>query len=237
MNGGSVLALEYDGGVLLAADCLLSYGSLAKQPNVPRIRIVGKTSAVCASGDYADFGEMYGQLSDLIEGSRMEVNTDEPTPKQLFNFMHRTVYHQRNEFEPYMCKFVLVGVSDELNDNGDKVKKNFIGVVDSIGTRWNDSCAAAGMAAYNCLPLMRAAIDRFQAVNKDTTKKLPKEAALAIIQDCCRVIFYRECRAINRFQIADVTGEKVVISEPFIVETNFEFEGFAFDKTAIIKTP
>jgi 20S proteasome subunit beta 7 len=224
MNGGSVVALKYDGGVLLAADCLLAYGSLAKQPNVPRIRIVGKTSAICCSGDYADFGEMYSQLNDLVQGARMESDTAEPGPAQLFNYLHRTVYHQRNEFEPFMCKFVFVGVPQDAKNN-----EPFVGVCDSVGTRWTDDCAAAGMAAYNCLPLMRRAIDSKKGA------KLTKDEAMAVIQDCCRVIFYRECRAINRFQIADCTAEKVLISDPFIVETNFEFEGFAFEKTAIIR--
>lgn len=222
MNGGSVVALKYDGGVLIAADCLLAYGSLAKQPNVPRIRIVGKTSAICCSGDYADFGEMYRQLDDIVQGSRMEANVSEPTPNQLFNFMHRTVYHQRNEFEPFMCKFVFVGVDEST-------KESFVGVCDSVGTRWTDECAASGMAAYNCLPLMRRALEMKKG------QKLTKDEAMAVIQDCCRVIFYRECRAINRFQIADATAEKVLISDPFIVETNFEFQGFAFEKTAIIR--
>ena len=221
MNGGSVIALKYDGGVLMAADTLLSYGSLAKQPNVPRIRIIGNNAAICASGDYADFGKMCGELSDVVQERRIEVDAAEPTPKQLFNFMHRTVYHQRSEFEPYMNKFVLVGVDP-------KTKESFIGVCDSIGTRWTDECAAAGMAAYNALPMVR----RAQEVKNGL---LTRAEAMEVLENCLRVIFYRECRAINRFQITDATAERVTISEPFVVSTNFEFEGFAFEKTAIIR--
>ncbi|EPY40182.1 hypothetical protein AGDE_03746 [Angomonas deanei] len=49
------------------------------------------------------------------------------------------------------------------------------------------------------------------------------------------VLFYRECRAINKFQIADATNDSVTIGEPFEVETNWELEGFSFEKTAIIR--
>lgn len=229
MNGGSVIAIKYDGGVLMAADCLLAYGSLAKQPNVPRIRTLGRTSALCCTGDYADFGVMWQELDDLVQESRMDQSAtpsvaDEPSSKQLFNYMHRTVYQGRNNFEPLMCKFVMIGSETNAETNE---TTPFIGVCDSVGTRWTEDCAASGMAAYNCLPLMRRALE--------LKKNLTRDEAMAVIHDCCRVIFYRECRAINRFQIADATAAKVTISDPFIVETNFEFSGFAFEKTAIIR--
>jgi 20S proteasome subunit beta 7 len=221
MNGGSVIALKYDGGVLMAADTLLSYGSLAKQPNVPRIRILGNNTAVCCSGDYADFNNMFGQLQDLVEGSRMEIDMADPKPQALFAYLHRTVYHQRCEFDPFMCKFVMAGVDPAT-------KESFVGACDSIGTKWFDDCAAAGMAAHNALPLMRRALEVKNG-------RLSRAEAMAVIEDACRVIFYRECRAINRFQVADVTAEKTTISEPKVMATNFEFDGFAFDKTALIK--
>ncbi|CAJ1023101.1 Proteasome subunit, putative, partial [Leishmania lindenbergi] len=40
-SGGSIVAIKYNGGVLMAADTLLSYGSLAKWPNIPRIKLLG----------------------------------------------------------------------------------------------------------------------------------------------------------------------------------------------------
>jgi hypothetical protein len=46
VTGTSVLGLVYDGGVLLAADTLLSYGSMAKAQNVQRLRIIPGTHSV-----------------------------------------------------------------------------------------------------------------------------------------------------------------------------------------------
>lgn len=221
MNGGSVVALKYDGGVLMAADTLLAYGSLAKQPNIPRIRIIGNNSAICCSGDYADFNKMFGELSDQIEGSRMEVGIRDPKPQALFSYLHRTVYHARNQFDPFMCKFIFAGVDPVT-------KQSLIGAVDSVGTKWTDGCAASGMAAYNALPLMRRALE-------STNGSLTRDQAMAVIEDCCRIIFYRECRAINRFQVADIRADGVTINDPKVMDTNFEFEGFAFEKTALIK--
>ena len=61
-----MVALKYNGGVLLATDTLLSYGSLARYPSIQRVKVVGEYTAVAASGDYADFQSMAGQIDDLL---------------------------------------------------------------------------------------------------------------------------------------------------------------------------
>lgn len=59
----SVLALKFDGGIVMSADTLGSYGSLARFPNCPRLVTVNKNILVGASGDYADFQ----YLRDIIQ--------------------------------------------------------------------------------------------------------------------------------------------------------------------------
>ena len=55
VTGTSVLAVKYNGGVMLAADTLASYGSLARYKDVRRLQKVGDNTLVGASGEISDF--------------------------------------------------------------------------------------------------------------------------------------------------------------------------------------
>ncbi|KAG5494168.1 hypothetical protein JKF63_02003 [Porcisia hertigi] len=218
-SGGSVIAIKYNGGVLMAADTLLSYGSLAKWPNIPRIKLLGDHSAVCATGDYADFQMMTKQVQDNIERRRMYHSVDDLDPSEVFSYLHRHIYQKRCDFEPCMCQMVFVGV---------RHGKTFLAAVDDIGTRWEDDCVATGYGSHIALPLLRQAVEQ-------NPGGLSRAEASRILTDCLRVLFYRECRAINKFQMADAAEDGVRISEPFEVETNWDYEGYRFEKTAIIR--
>ena len=63
VTGTSVLGIQFDGGVVLAADMLGSYGSLARFRDCPRLLKVNDTTVIGAAGDYADFQ----YLSNIIE--------------------------------------------------------------------------------------------------------------------------------------------------------------------------
>ena len=55
MTSTSVLGIKYEGGVLLAADTLASYGSLARFDDVTRLHAVGQFTCVGAGGDLSDW--------------------------------------------------------------------------------------------------------------------------------------------------------------------------------------
>ncbi|ESL08472.1 proteasome beta 7 subunit [Trypanosoma rangeli SC58] len=216
-SGGSVVGVRYNGGVLLAADTLLSYGSLAKWPNIPRIKLAGAHAVMCATGDYADFQEMTTMIGNHINRQQM-YGGGALTPEEIFCYLQRHVYHKRSEFEPCLCQFVVAGCHGG---------EPFLGGIDDVGTRWTDDCVATGYGAHIALPLLRQALSK--------PGGLTREEAMRVLTDCLRVLFYRECRAINKFQIADATDDTVTIGEPFEVSTNWEYEGFGFEKTAIIR--
>lgn len=54
-TGTSVIAFEYDNGILMGADTLASYGSLARYRDVPRLHKVNKDVVIGCMGDYADY--------------------------------------------------------------------------------------------------------------------------------------------------------------------------------------
>lgn len=46
--------------------------------------------------------------------------------------------------------------------------------------------------------------------------------ARALLEDCLRVLFYRDCRALNKIQIAKATSEGTLISEPYEISSSWE---------------
>ena len=58
-----MLAIKFDGGIVMAADMLGSYGSLARFRDCPRVMKVNDTTVMGAGGDYAD----YQFLKSIIE--------------------------------------------------------------------------------------------------------------------------------------------------------------------------
>jgi 20S proteasome subunit beta 7 len=55
VTGTSVLGLKYKDGIMMAADTLASYGSLARFKDVQRLRAVGDYTCIGAGGDMSDF--------------------------------------------------------------------------------------------------------------------------------------------------------------------------------------
>eukprot|EP00759_Apiculatamorpha_spiralis_P051121 PhF_6_TR5119/c0_g1_i1/m.7254/K02736/PSMB4; 20S proteasome subunit beta 7 len=220
-SGGSVIAVKYNGGVVMASDTLLSYGSLAKVPNVPRSVIIGKRTAVCANGDYADFQNIVDSLEGVYRDLQLDRDGDQLGPTQVFTYLQRVLYQKRSDMEPALCTFVVVGWNKGAN-------QPFLGVIDDIGTHWTADYAGTVFGQHMAVPLLRAQVEE---------KGLPKtrDDAIVLLEQCMRVLFYRECRTINRIQVVDASPAGVVISDPYVLDTNWEYEGFHFNKTAIIE--
>lgn len=66
VTGTSVLGIKYKDGVLLAADTLASYGSLARFMDIRRIVSVGANTILGASGDMSDFQATQTMLEKLM---------------------------------------------------------------------------------------------------------------------------------------------------------------------------
>ena len=92
----------------------------------------------------------------------------------------------------------------------------FLGYVDLIGTAYEENFIATGFGAYLAIPIIR---ERWHAA-------MDEGEARALLEDCLRVMFYRDCRASNRIQIAKATADGVLISEPFVLNTDWETANF-----------
>lgn len=210
VTGTSVLGIRYEGGVMLAADTLGSYGSLARFRSLERLRKVGKYTVVAGSGEYSDYQFIMEELQKLIDRDFCMDDGHELTPKEIHQYLVRVMYARRNRFDPLWNSIVVAGVRDG---------KSFLGLVDLVGTHFEDNTVATGYGAYLAQPLLRKEWDEKQG-------KLTKEDARRVLEASLKVLFYRDCRALNKIQIATIEESGVEISEPYSLDTEWSYKGF-----------
>lgn len=66
VTGTSVLGIKFNGGVLIAADMLGSYGSLARYRNLSRVMKVNDSTIIGCGGDYADYQYMQSIIEQRV---------------------------------------------------------------------------------------------------------------------------------------------------------------------------
>ena len=201
VTGTSVVGLKYDGGVLLAADTLLSYGSMAKSFNTPRLHAIDNQILLGASGEYSDFQEIVTRVEALAleETTKSMQSLYEPqglSAQALWNYLRAVMYQKRSKFNPFWNDLVVAGYEKQAP---------FLGVVDKLGTTLQENMVATGFGAYLAMPLLR----------EKWRPDLSEGEARALLEDCMKVLFYRDCRASARIQLAKVTAQGCVISEPY----------------------
>jgi 20S proteasome subunit beta 7 len=86
-----------------------------------------------------------------------------------------------------------------------------LGLVDLRGMNYQDNTAATGYGNYIARALLR----------KHWREDLTREEAKKLLEDCLRVLFYRDARSANRIQIADITEKGIQISEPYELSTDW----------------
>lgn len=218
VTGSSVLAITYKNGVMLAADTLCSYGSMAKYKDARRLKAVNGSTILGGGGEFSDFQE----ICDLLERNALEnkctsdslydEDGDEESAPEIWSYLRAVMYNRRNKMNPLWNDLIIGGY--------DKVKgEPFLGCVDKIGTAYTDNILATGFGAYLATPLLR----------EKWRPDLEEGEARALLEDCMRVLFYRDCRALDRIQIAKV-DTKALVSEPYKIETNWESAAFVAPK-------
>ncbi|KAJ3034097.1 Proteasome subunit beta type-7 [Rhizophlyctis rosea] len=207
VTGTSVLGIKFKDGIMLAADTLASYGSLARFRDVERIIRVGESTLIGASGEIADFQYIEHTLETLMI---KEYDADDGQilrPRHIYEYLSRLMYERRSKVNPLWNSLIVGGVKD-----GDR----FLGFVDLQGTTYQSSTIATGYGAYIGQPLLRKAVE-----GKEDT--LTEEEAVKVLEDVMRVLFYRDARSLNKIQIATVTAAGSKISAAYELRTEWEF--------------
>lgn len=205
----SVLGLKFNGGIMLAGDMLGSYGSLARYRNCPRLMKVNDSTILGASGDYADFQFLQETIKQRIIDEECLDDGFTYTPRSLHSWLTRMLYHRRSNFNPLWNTVIVGGIQDG---------ETYLGYVDKIGTAYSGSTLATGYGSYIALPLMRDAVEK--------NPNMTEAQALKLIDDCMKVLFYRDARAFNKYQVAICTAEGARIEGPISSQTDWNVANY-----------
>jgi len=209
VTGGSVVAVKYSGGVLVATDTLASYGSLARFEGVTRMAPVGagNDTLLAAGGDYSDYQQM---LKIIDARATTEYTMDDGasmSASMLHHWLTRLMYNRRSKMDPLWNSIVIAGFR-----NG----KSYLGTTDLYGTMYEDDFIATGLGAHMALPLLR----------EGWKADLTEAEATKLVQDSMRVLFYRDTRAGSNIHLGKADASGITVSEPIKLETYWEFPEF-----------
>ncbi|PFH47874.1 hypothetical protein AMATHDRAFT_66607 [Amanita thiersii Skay4041] len=207
VTGTSVLGIKYKDGIMLAADNLASYGSLARFKDIQRLHAAGESTVIAASGDMSDFQYIQQLLEELMIEEFTEQDGHALGPAEIHEYLSQVLYARRSKINPLWNSLIVGGFKDG---------KKFLSYVDLLGTTYSASTIATGYGAYIAQPLLRKAVEGYEDV-------LTEEQALKIMEDNLRVLFYRDARSLNKFQIATITADGVRISEARQLDTSWSF--------------
>lgn len=109
------------------------------------------------------------------------------TAPEIHSYLGRISYQRRNKADPFFNKFLVAGVKDG---------KSYLGYLDQYATQFEENYSATGFGSQMALPLIR---DRWRA-------DMSEAEARRLMEDCMRVLWYRDCKALNRIQIGTVSA-------------------------------
>jgi len=214
-TGTSVIAVHFDNGVMMAADMLASYGSLARYRNCPRLMKVNKTTIWGCMGDYADYQFLKSMVEQMVITEECKDDGFNMTQaRPLFSWLTRVLYNKRSKYDPLWVNFI-VGGSDEV----DGQMKPFLGSVDKLGTSFKDPVIATGYGAHLASALLRRAVD----AKKERGGSLTELEARKLLIESMKVLYYRDARAFHKYQIgvAYTDGREAQIEGPLEIESDW----------------
>jgi len=236
VTGTSVIALKYEGGVMLAADTLGSYGSLAKFRSLSRVLRVNERTVIGVTGDYADFQMLKAIIADKVRTDQFEEDGYGYTPRSLLSWLTRVLYNRRSQINPLWNTIVVGGLERESTPNG-VVEVPFLGYVDKLGVAYENETIATGYGLYLAQPLMREALDVHAAKLRTgavTTDRISLPDARKLLVDCLNVVYYRDARAFERYEVATVDQSGARVEGPFTLEPNWELAKYVVKEAKVV---
>jgi 20S proteasome subunit beta 7 len=193
---------------MLASDTLGSYGSTKRYKSFSRIAKVNDRCILAAGGELSDFQYIVRLLEELADDDFCMDDGHRLKPAEVFSYLTRVLYNRRNKFDPLWNSLVVAGWHEG---------RPFLGTLGMIGTNYIDETVATGFGNHLARPLMR---ERHRP-------DMEENEALTLLHDCLRVLYYRDKNSINKFQVAKVTASGVDVSEPFALDTKWDYKLFA----------
>ncbi|NXR91852.1 PSB4 protein, partial [Hypocryptadius cinnamomeus] len=131
------------------------------------------------------------------------------SPRALHSWLTRVLYNRRSKINPLWNTVLIAGV-----DGGE----SFLGYVDLLGVAYEAPSVATGFGAYLAQPLLRAELER----DRDRDQLPTREEARELLERCLKVLYYRDARSFNRYEVATVTEKGVELEGPLTLEANWD---------------
>ncbi|KAG9246676.1 nucleophile aminohydrolase [Calycina marina] len=211
VTGTSVIALKFKDGVVIAADNLASYGSLARFTDVKRLRSFADSSIVGFGGDVSDMQYLDRLLSSLDTREAYCSSGHSLNAQNLHTYLAKVFYKRRSEFSPLWNQVLVAGLDAE--------SKPFLASADLLGTTFSAPSLATGFGAHLAQPLLRKV-----APDEDAVAKLSEEEAVQAVKESMKVLFYRDARSLDKYSIAVVTKAGIRLKE----DEKLENQSWAF---------
>lgn len=116
--------------------------------------------------------------------------------------------------DPFYNQFAVGGVT--TSPRGEQ--QTYLGYTDLYGTTFTDNYVATGFGAHFALPLLRKGFAEKGGL------EMSEVDAKKLVASVMRVLFYRDCKTINKITFGKVDTNGVDISEPISVQTDWNLE-------------
>ncbi|KAH7131971.1 proteasome component PRE4 [Dendryphion nanum] len=211
VTGTSVVAAKFKDGVVIAADNLASYGSLARFTDVKRLHKFNDQVVVGFGGDVSDMQYLDRLLNDLDVRENYSSDGTAMNAKNLHTYLAKVMYQRRSKFDPLWNHLLIAGL--------DADQKPFLASADLLGTTFSSPTLATGFGAHLAQPIFRRTIP-----DEESVQNVDKEAAVELVKECMKVLFYRDARSLDKYSIAVITKEGVTLEH----EVKLENQSWAF---------
>ncbi|KAL8360490.1 hypothetical protein RB601_007214 [Gaeumannomyces tritici] len=235
VTGTSVIGLKFKDGVVIAADNLASYGSLARFTSTHRLRSFANSSVVGFGGDVSDMQYLDRHLMELAIDEAYANPPDSSLPEaagegddegrttaaeerknglnaaNLHKYLSKLLYGRRNKFDPLWNQILVAGL--------DADDAPFLASADLRGTVFSAPALASGYGSMLAIPIMRKV-----AATEEDAASLTRDEAVAVVRECMKVLFYRDARSHDSYSLAVVTKAGVELS----TEERLQDQSWAF---------
>lgn len=208
VTGGSVVALKYKDGCVVATDTIASYGSLARYENITRVAKVTDDALLAAGGDFSDYQQLLKLIEQKDTADYVLDDKHSLSPSALHAWITRLMYQRRSKMDPLWNSLVILGFRDG---------EPYLGATNLYGTAFQDDFTASGLGAHLALPLLR----------KQWRADMDESEARALLCECMKVLFYRDTRASAKVTVAKVDATGCTVDEPLLLDTKWDYEAFA----------
>ena len=209
-TSGTILAAKYDGGILLASDNTISYGSMFRYNNVSHFVEVTPKVVLGGTGEFADFQQIVEFVKRQILQAQCKHNGEYLTPSEIHSYIKRMMYNRRSQLKPWATRVVVAGINPD--------NTLFLATTNPYGTSYEDDVISTGFGRY------------LQGLQITSVANGEKDKVREGMRQVFQTVFARHCQANGKVEFIDLTKDGIVREEPIRINPNWEIVEATWDE-------